>query len=109
MLCARESIGDEPFAVLLPDELFGGPTLLDALVERHEKFDAPVIAVMEMPDDEIRITASSTHEPVETDLVRMKEFVEKPRPGTAPSNLGSVGRYVLTPDVLDALEAGRAR
>ncbi len=102
--CAREAIGGEPFAVLLPDELFGGPTLLDALIERHERYDASVIAVMEMPRNEIGNYGVVDPERVEDDLVRMKAFVEKPTPDDAPSNLGSIGRYVLTPNVLDALD-----
>src|ERR1051325_882126 len=53
VLCAREAVGDEPFAVLLPDELFFGPQLLQALVDQHDRLGASVIAVMEMPDDEI--------------------------------------------------------
>jgi UTP--glucose-1-phosphate uridylyltransferase len=107
VLCAREALGGESFAVLLPDELFGGPELLRALTDRHERFGASVIAVMEMPMDEISSYGSVDPEPVEDDLVRMKDFVEKPDPSVAPSNLGSVGRYVLTTDVLDALEHAR--
>jgi UTP--glucose-1-phosphate uridylyltransferase len=104
VLCARDAVGDEPFAVLLPDELFWGPELVIALAERQQRFDAPVIAVMEMPPDEIGNYGVVDPEPVEADLVRMKDFVEKPDPSRARSNLGSVGRYVLTTDVMDALE-----
>ncbi len=104
VLCAKDAIGDAPFAVLLPDELFWGPELVAALAQRQERFDAPVIAVMEMPPDEIGSYGVVDPEPVEQDLVRMKDFVEKPDPADAASNLGSVGRYVLTRDVLDALE-----
>lgn len=104
VLCAKDVLPLEPFAVLLPDELFGGPGLLTALVERQQRLDAPVIAVMEMPPDEIGNYGVVDPEPVESDLVRMKDFVEKPDPSVAPSNLGSVGRYVLTPDVLEALQ-----
>ena len=103
--CAREAVGDEPFAVLLPDELFWGPTLLRALIERHERYDASVIAVMQMGRSEISNYGVVDPEPVADDLVRMKAFVEKPVPDAAPSDLGSIGRYVLTPDVFDALES----
>jgi UTP--glucose-1-phosphate uridylyltransferase len=101
--CAKDAVGRESFAVLLPDELFGGPALLRDLIERHDRFGAPVIAVMEMSPDEISSYGVVDPEPVEPDLVRMKDFVEKPSPQDAPSNLGSIGRYVLTPDVMDAL------
>jgi UTP--glucose-1-phosphate uridylyltransferase len=110
--CAREAVGSDPFAVLLPDELFGGPGLLRALVEHNGRFRAPVIAVMEMPPDEISNYGVVDPEPpgvrgvpdeFADDLVRMKGFVEKPPADRAPSNLGSIGRYVLTPDVFEAL------
>jgi UTP--glucose-1-phosphate uridylyltransferase len=104
VLCARDAIGDEPFAVLLPDELFWGPELVRALADRLERFNAPVIAVMEMPPEEIGNYGVVDPELVEDDLVRMLDFIEKPDPSVAPSNLGSVGRYVLTRDVLEALE-----
>ena len=104
VLCARREVGDEPFAVLLPDELFGGPSLVRNLIDANARFHAPVIAVMQMPKDEISAYGVVDPEPVEDGLVRMKAFVEKPPPDEAPSDLGSVGRYVLTPDVFDALE-----
>lgn len=106
VLCAREEVGGDAFAVLLPDELFGGPELLTALIERHDELDAPVIAVMEMPPTEISnygvVDPGGSSGP-DADLVMMKDFVEKPPADEATSNLGSVGRYVLTSDVLDAL------
>lgn len=105
--CAREAVGDEPFAVLLPDELFGGPGLLRSLVEAHDRLAAPVIAVMEMPATEISNYGVVDPEPVDDSLVRMKDFIEKPPADQAPSNLGSVGRYVLTPEVMDALSRTR--
>lgn len=102
--CARDGVGDEAFCVLLPDELFGGPGLLEALIAANERYDAPVVAVMEMEGDAIQHYGAVDPEPVSGDLVRMKGFVEKPAPSEAPSNLGSVGRYVLTPEVIAALE-----
>ncbi len=101
--CARDAIGDEPFAVLLPDELFGGPSLVRGLIDANARFDASVIAVMEMPRNEISAYGVVDPEPVDESIVRMKGFVEKPPADEAKSNLGSVGRYVLTPEVFDAL------
>lgn len=102
--CARDAVGDEPFAVLLPDELFGGPGLLEALAQHNERLDAPVIAVMKMAPDEISSYGVVSPDPASDDVVRIKDFVEKPAPEDAPSDLGSIGRYVLTSDVFDALE-----
>ena len=104
VLCARDAVGAEPFVVLLPDELFFGPELVRALIDHHDRLGSSVIAVMEMPDDEISNYGVVDPEAVDGDVVRVKRFVEKPPAAQAPSNLGSVGRYVLAPDVFDALE-----
>ncbi len=104
VLCARKVVGDEPFAVLLPDEMFFGPSLTKNLIDTNARFDASVIAVMEMPMDEISAYGCVDPEWIDDNVVRMKGFVEKPPPDEAKSNLGSIGRYVLTPDVFDALE-----
>jgi len=104
VLCARDAVGAEPFAVLLPDELFFGPQLLRALIGHHERLGASVIAVMEMAGEEISNYGVVDPEPVDEDVVRVKRFVEKPPAPQAPSNLGSIGRYVLTSDVFDALQ-----
>ena len=101
--CARDAVGDEPFVVLLPDELFFGPQLVSELIDRHERLSASVVAVMEMPPSEISSYGVVDPEPAGEDLVRVKRFVEKPAAADAPSNLGSVGRYVLTAEVFDAL------
>lgn len=103
--CARDAVGAEPFAVLLPDELFFGPQLVRALVDRYERFEASVIAVMEMPAGEISAYGVVDPDPVDDDVVKIKRFVEKPAPEHAPSNLGSVGRYVLGPEVFDAIDS----
>lgn len=102
--CAAAHVSDEAFAVLLPDEIFpdaDGP--LPALLEAHERFGATVIAVRDMPRAEIRFYGAVDPEPVDDGLVRIRDFVEKPEPDEAPSTLGSIGRYVLTPDVLEAI------
>src|SRR4029078_1360135 len=108
--CARHIIGDEPFAVLLPDELMvGKPNCLAQMVEAYDKVGGNIVAALEVPDSE-------THKygviyPGATDgrLTEIRGMVEKPAPGTAPSNLMLPGRYILQPDVmreLDAQEAG---
>lgn len=104
--CARDVIGDEPFAVLLPDVIVEAKTpCLKQLVEAYEKTGANIIAVEEVPDSE-------THKygviaPVKQDgrLYEMSGMVEKPAPGTSPSNLAIAGRYILRPEIFGALEA----
>jgi UTP--glucose-1-phosphate uridylyltransferase len=104
--CARDIVGDEPFAVLLPDELMlGRPNCLAQLVAAYEKVGGNVVAALEVP-------ASETHkygviEPGQSDgrLTEILGMVEKPEAGTAPSNLMLPGRYILQPDVMRELDA----
>ena len=107
--CARHIVGDEPFAVLLPDELmFGQPNCLAQMVEAYDKVGGNLVAALEVP-------ASETHkygvvDPGATDgrLTEIRGLVEKPPQGTAPSNLMLPGRYILQPDVMRALDAQEA-
>jgi len=104
--CARHIVGDEPFAVLLPDELMHGrPNCLAQMMEAYEKVGGNIVAALEVP-------GSETHkygviDPGATDgrLTEIRGLVEKPSQGTAPSNLMLPGRYILQPDVMRALDA----
>jgi len=104
--CARDIVGDEPFAVLLPDELmFGQPGCLKQMVEAYQQVGGNLVAALEVP-------ASETHkygvvDPGATDgrLTEIRGLVEKPPQGTAPSNLMLPGRYILQPEVMKALHA----
>ena len=105
VLTARDAVGDEPFAVLLPDDLIVDdvPAIGRLVAIAHER-QASVVAVEEAPPE--RIGAYGVVEPREVSegLYEVLGMVEKPPPDEAPSNLGIVGRYVLTPDVFPALE-----
>jgi UTP--glucose-1-phosphate uridylyltransferase len=103
--CARHIVGDEPFAVLLPDELLWDPAApcLKQMVAAQAETGGNVIAVMEVPE-------AHTHrygivDPGAADglLTEVRGLVEKPKPGTAPSRLAAVGRYVLMPEVMGEL------
>ena len=105
--CARHLIGDEPFAVLLPDELLWNPAY-PALRQMRDTYDAHggnVIMTMEVPDAHTQRYGIVDPGTVEGAVVEVKGMVEKPRPGTAPSRLAAVGRYILQPDVLEILSA----
>ena len=108
--CARHIVGDEPFAVLLPDELMRGePNCLAQMVEAYERDGGNVVDALEVPEDETH--KYGVIEPGVTDgrLTEICGMVEKPAPGTAPSNLMLPGRYILQPEVMRALgdqEAG---
>ena len=107
--CARHIIGDEPFAVLLPDELMvGRPNCLAQMVEAYERVGGSLVAALEVPDSETH--KYGVIDPGTTDgrLIEIRGMVEKPPPGTAPSNLMLPGRYILQPEVMRALDAQEA-
>ena len=106
----RSVVGDEPFAVVLPDELLCGETpALRQLLDVHEKVRGAVVAVMEAPRNRLSSYGVVDAEPVENGsrkgLYRVRNVVEKPSPEQAPSNLAIVGRYILPPDIFQDLEA----
>jgi UTP--glucose-1-phosphate uridylyltransferase len=106
VLQAAPVLGDEPFAVLLGDDIIvGQPPAIARLAELGRQTGAPVIAVMEVAREEIRHYGCVAGDPVEPGVWRVRELVEKPPPEKAPSNLAIIGRYVLTPAVLRALAA----
>jgi UTP--glucose-1-phosphate uridylyltransferase len=102
---AEKHVGSEPFAVLLGDELMSAEgKLLEKMIHVYDRYGRSVIAVQEVPMDEIRNYGSIQPEPVEENLVRILDFVEKAAPEVAPSNLASIGRYILTPQIFDVLK-----
>jgi len=104
--CARHIVGDEPFAVLLPDELMmGRPNCLAQLVEAYEKVGGNILAALEVPDSETHKYGVIDPGSTEGRLTEIRGLVEKPAPGTAPSNLMLPGRYILQPEVMRALDA----
>ena len=101
---AERHVGGEPFAVLLGDDLMAESNrVLQQMLRVHERYGRSVIAVQEVPRDEISLYGSIQPEFVEDGLARIVSIVEKPNPADAPSNLAAIGRYVLTPEVFDAL------
>jgi len=109
ILTARRAVGDEPFAVLLPDDVIVAQrSVLQQLLGAFTERQSSVIAVQPVPKRQVSAYGIVGVEPAEGRLSRITHLVEKPSPQTAPSNLGIVGRYVLTPEVFPALE-GTAR
>ncbi len=108
--CARNFIGDEPFAVLLGDDIVQSETpCLRQLIEQYEETHSSVIGVQTVPDNETH-RYGIVEPSVQTGRrYQVENFVEKPAPGTAPSNLAIMGRYILTPEIfmfLDKQETG---
>ncbi len=110
VLRASELVGDEPFAVVLADDVIEAETpCLRQLLDVHDFFCAPVLAVMEVPADRISSYGAIDAEPVAHNgshdrLYRIRDLVEKPRQADAPSNLAIIGRYVLTPEIFGSLQ-----
>ena len=107
VLCAKPHVGDEPFAVLLGDDLIDeAEDLLSRMIAARGTYGGSVVALMEVPKDQVHLYGCADVESIEgeQDLVRVKSLVEKPEPQEAPSNLAIIGRYVLDPAIFDALE-----
>ena len=110
VLRSRELVGNEPFAVILSDDVIDAEVpALRQLLDVYEFYGAPVLALMEVPKENISAYGVVDAEPVGHNggrdrLYRIRNLVEKPKPEDAPSNLAIIGRYVLTPDVFHSLE-----
>ena len=102
VLTAEAHVGDQPFAVLLGDDILADP-LLPKMVEVYEQYGRSVLSLLEVPQEDIRYYGSVKPEPVGENLVKVLDVVEKPKPEDAPSNLAAIGRYVLTPEIFGAL------
>jgi UTP--glucose-1-phosphate uridylyltransferase len=102
---ARQHVGSEPFAVLLGDDIMVDDSrLLRSMLDVYERYGRSVVAVLEVPREDIRNYGCVTPELMEENLVRIRSIVEKPKPEDAPSNLAVIGRYVFTPEIFDALD-----
>lgn len=106
VLRAKMHVGNEPFAVLLGDDLIDErDVLLSRMIEQERQRDATIIALLEVDPATTHMYGVATVEPTdEDDVVRVTGLVEKPAPGTAPSNYAVIGRYVLKPEVFGVLE-----
>lgn len=105
----REHVGGDPFAVMVPDEIVPEPRdgerdLMPAMIATYERHNASVVAVVEVPHEEVAAYGVVDPEFIEDGVARIKNMIEKPPVEEAPSNLASRGRYVFTPDIFDALE-----
>jgi UTP--glucose-1-phosphate uridylyltransferase len=105
VLCAQPAVNDQVFAVILADDLIdSSPPALQQMTEIFERHQSPMVAVQQIPPEQSLQYGVVQVEPVTTGLDRVMRIVEKPRPEAAPSNLGVVGRYILTPRIFHHLE-----
>jgi UTP--glucose-1-phosphate uridylyltransferase len=110
VLMAKDLIGHEPFAVILPDDVvIGDRPCIGQLIHAYQQTHASVVAVMEVPHEDTSrygvIASEPSNDPLDHGrLHKVSRLVEKPKPSEAPSNLAIIGRYVLTPKIFDKLE-----
>ncbi|HJR08638.1 MAG TPA: UTP--glucose-1-phosphate uridylyltransferase GalU [Pyrinomonadaceae bacterium] len=105
ILQARDFVGDEPFAVLLPDDIMDCETpALKQMLRVYEKYDAPVIGTMQVKGEAISRFGAIKAEEVADGVYKIEDMVEKPPYKDAPSDLAIIGRYILTPDIFDEIE-----
>ncbi len=107
--CARDIVGDEPFAVLLADDLIQtDKPVLTEMIKKFDRFRASIAAVMEVEMDQTDKYGILNATPLEPDMVRIDDMIEKPKPSEAPSNLAIIGRYILTPNIFKHLGQSKA-
>lgn len=106
VLCAKAFIGDEPFAVLLGDDIVYNPDkpCLQQLMDCYEKHPGIILGAQFVPNDKVSSYGIVSGDPLADNLYRVSGLVEKPSVDKAPSNLAVLGRYILTPDIFDILE-----
>jgi UTP--glucose-1-phosphate uridylyltransferase len=106
ILNGKRLIGDEPFGVVLSDDLCmtEGEGVLAQMVKLYKQFRCSIIAIQEIPMEQIHKFGVIAGEKIKDDLYQVKDMVEKPAAEDAPSNLAIIGRYILTPDIFDVIE-----
>jgi UTP--glucose-1-phosphate uridylyltransferase len=105
ILTGETLIGDQPFAVLLADDLCHSPGhgVLTQMVELYKYYRCSIVAIEEVPVNETNKYGVIAGEEISPGLIRINQMVEKPKPEEAPSNLAIIGRYILTPDIFNIL------
>lgn len=105
ILTGETLIGNEPFAVVLSDDLCinDGDGVLAQMVKLYKQFRCSIVAIQEVPADQTEKYGVISGEALKEGLYRVDDMVEKPKPEDAPSNLAIIGRYILTPDIFDIL------
>lgn len=106
VLTGQTLIGDQPFGMVLADDLCinpGGPGVLAQMAQLYKQFRCSIVAVQEVPRDEVHKYGVIAGQHISEDLIRIEQMVEKPAAEDAPSNLAIIGRYILTPDIFDLI------
>ena len=105
ILCGETLIGDQPFAVVLADDLCDSASkgVLSQMVELYKKYHCSIVAIEEIPKEDTNKYGVIAGNEIEPGIYMVKDMVEKPEPEVAPSNLAIIGRYILTPDIFNII------
>lgn len=105
VLCAKPVVGDEPFSVILADDLIdGAPSAMKQMVDTYNQQGCSILGVEDVQPSETASYGIVDAKPISPDLLQLNGIIEKPQPKDAPSNLAVVGRYILTPKIFECLE-----
>lgn len=105
VLCARNLVGNEPFGVMLGDDMIDAEDPgIRQLARIYRQYNQGVVALMEVPESETHLYGIAAGKDIGDGVIQIDKIVEKPKRGTAPSNLAVIGRYVLPPEIFDILE-----
>lgn len=107
VLMGQALVGDQPFGMVLADDLCinpDGPGVLEQMAKLYKQFRCTIVAVEEVPEDEVHKYGVIAGQAISDDLIRVETMVEKPSREEAPSNLAIIGRYILTPDIFDLIK-----
>ena len=108
ILCSKPFVKDEPFAVLLSDDIIDpDDRLLKDMIRIYNKYNATVLALQQVPKDEIHRYGVIAGKEVGKNIFKISDMVEKPKASSAPSDMAIIGRYILTPDIYNILEKTR--
>ena len=108
ILCSKPFVKDEPFAVLLSDDIIDpDDSLLKDMIRIYNKYNATVLALQQVPKDEIHRYGVIAGKEVGKNIFKISDMVEKPKASSAPSDMAIIGRYILTPDIYNILEKTR--
>ena len=105
ILCAKPFVKDEPFAVILSDDIIDpDDKLLEEMIKISNKYNATVLALQKVPKNEISRYGVVAGKEIKKNVFKISDMVEKPRPSSAPSDMAIIGRYILTPDIFNIIE-----
>ncbi len=105
ILCAKQIVGDEPFAVLLGDDIIDSKVpALAQMIKIYKKYGTSILGIEEVPKDKTQHYGVIKPERMEDSVFRVLDLIEKPKPKESPSNLAIIGRYILTPEIFEILE-----